>query len=191
MELIICYIVNMLPYMMIAFPILLIVRVGIYLARKKQGSKLKLLHELGVAVFTLFMVGLASQTIIPLGGLASGRIGISMNSFDRINLIPFQSFVIIGRIFSKGGYPDQQIIQLLGNIGMFSVIGFMLPALWKKFALAKRAVRMCFCISLAIEVVQLFTGRSTDIDDLILNTFGGLLGFLLYAAIKKTIRYDV
>lgn len=37
---------------------------------------------------------------------------------------------------------------------------------------------------------QLFKGRSTDIDDLILNTLGGLLGFLIYAAIKKTNRFE-
>jgi len=102
----------------------------------------------------------------------------------------YLTFIIIGRIFSRGGYPDIQIIQVLGNIGMFSVIGFMLPVLWKKFEKAIRTVQMCFYSSLAIEAVQLFTGRSTDIDDLILNTFGGLLGFLLYAAIKKTMGYD-
>ena len=190
MGLIIHYLSSMLPYMIIALPLLLIVRVRIYLARKKLGSKPNLFHELGVAVFILFLVGLASQTIIPAWGLNVGGIEFLMSPLDRINLIPFQSFIIIGRIFSRGGYPDIQIIQVLGNIGMFSVIGFMLPVLWKRFEKAIRTVQTCFYSSLAIEVVQLFTGRSTDIDDLILNTFGGLLGFLLYAAIKKTMRYD-
>ena len=73
---------------------------------------------------------------------------------------------------------------------MFAVPGFMLPILWGKFEKLKHTVLTCFFISLAIELAQLFTGRSTDIDDLLLNTLGGLLGFLLYA-LKKTIRPDV
>jgi len=191
MRLIIDYIFNMLPYMVIAIPILLIVRIRIYLVRKKQELKLNYFHEFGLAAFVLFLVGLASQTIMPVWGLTSGGIENSISHHDRINLIPFQEFITIGRIMSRGGYPDIRIIQLLGNIGMFSVIGFTLPVLWKQFDKLQRTVRTCFYISLTIEFVQLFTGRSTDIDDLILNTLGGLLGFLLYSACKKATRSKV
>lgn len=191
MGLIIHYIFNMLPYMVIAIPVLLIARITIYLSRKKQGLKLNYYHELGLAAFVLFLVGLASQTIIPVGRLTTGGIEISISHHDRINLIPFQVFIIIERIISRGGYPDVQIIQLLGNIGMFSVIGFMLPALWEKFQKLQQTILTCFYISLSIEFIQLFTGRSTDIDDLILNTLGGFFGFLLFSASKKIKRSEV
>ncbi|MDR3584476.1 MAG: VanZ family protein [Desulfosporosinus sp.] len=185
------YIMNMLPYMLIALPILIVIRVWIYAVRKRQGLKPNMFHELGVVVFVLFLTGLASQTLIPPRGLMAGGLGIFRNSLNRINLVPFQSVIIIRRIFLSGGYPDDQIIQLLGNIGMFAVPGFMLPVLWGKFEKLKQTVLTCFFTSLAIEVAQLFTGRSTDIDDLLLNTLGGLLGFLLYAALNKTIKSDL
>ena len=43
-------------------------------------------------------------------------------------------------------------------------------------------------ISLTIEVVQKYIGRSFDVDDIILNVVGGILGFLVYIgldAIRK------
>ena len=89
-------------FIMIASSVLLIVRVRIYLARKKVGLKPNLFHELGVAVFVLFLVGLASQTIIPVWGFNVEGIEFFRSPLDRINLIPFQSFIIIGRIFSRG-----------------------------------------------------------------------------------------
>jgi glycopeptide antibiotics resistance protein len=39
--------------------------------------------------------------------------------------------------------------------------------------------------SLLIEVVQYFIGRSADVDDLMLNTAGSWLGFLLFFIIVK------
>lgn len=73
---------------------------------------------------------------------------------------------------------------------MFAVPGFMLPLLWGKFENLKHTVLTCFFISLAIEIIQLFTGRSTDIDDILLNTLGGLLGFLFYCVLNKTIGHN-
>jgi glycopeptide antibiotics resistance protein len=48
---------------------------------------------------------------------------------------------------------------------------------------------MCgLLFSLFIEISQQFVVRNTDIDDLILNTFGVYLGYLLYAAAKHIIN---
>ncbi|MFQ7854068.1 MAG: VanZ family protein [Flavonifractor plautii] len=53
-----------------------------------------------------------------------------------------------------------------------------------------------FCTSFCVEFLQLFVGRATDIDDLILNTLGGCLGGLLclifaHLAPKFTRRFQV
>lgn len=190
MRLIVDYVMNMLPYLLIALLILLVIRAVMHAVRKRQGFLPNRRHEFGVIVFLMFMTGLASQTIIPSWGLAASGFEININALYRINLIPFQSLRIIWRIFLNGGDPNEQIILLLGNIGMFAVPGFLLPVLWKRFERIKQTVLTCFFISLAIEITQLFVGRSTDIDDLLLNTFGGLLGFLLYVIIKKTLWPD-
>lgn len=191
MDQIIYYTTEMLPSMLIALPVLLIVRIGINSVKKKQGYKTNMYHEFGVTVFTLFMVGLASQTLIPSWGFSfADPLGYISPLQYRVNLIPFQSLFYIVRSFLHGGYPDNQIIQFLGNIGMFAVPGFMLPVLWEKFESLKQTVRTCFFISLSIEIIQLFTSRSTDIEDILLNTLGGLLGFLSYSALKKVIAPD-
>lgn len=47
---------------------------------------------------------------------------------------------------------------------------------------------MSILVSLTIEVVQKYIGRSFDVDDIILNVVGGILGFLVYIgldAIRK------
>ena len=43
-------------------------------------------------------------------------------------------------------------------------------------------------LSLAFETTQLLTGLGVfDVDDIILNTSGGALGYIIYAIIKKAI----
>ena len=43
-------------------------------------------------------------------------------------------------------------------------------------------------LSAGIETVQYFIGRSADIDDLLLNLFGTVLGFGLYAILRKWLQ---
>jgi len=42
-----------------------------------------------------------------------------------------------------------------------------------------------FCFSLAIELSQLFNNRGTNIDDLIANTLGAVLGYVLFMAVVR------
>jgi glycopeptide antibiotics resistance protein len=45
-------------------------------------------------------------------------------------------------------------------------------------------------LSLGIELSQLVNNRATDIDDLILNTFGAILGFLIYRLICRVLKLE-
>lgn len=72
----------------------------------------------------------------------------------------------------------------LGNIGMFLPIGFF-PALLGRRPRWWKAFLSGFCASLAIETIQLFIGRGTDLDDLILNTAGALCGYWLYKLFQR------
>ena len=65
------------------------------------------------------------------------------------------------------------------NIALFVPLGFLLPVLWKKFRKFGNTLSFCFGASLFIELAQIFTYRATDINDLIANTLGGVLGYLL------------
>ncbi|UWG98830.1 VanZ family protein [Dehalobacter sp. DCM] len=188
MRIIVYYIKDMLPVMVMALPIVFIVRVIAVKVRKKQRGSHNWYHEIGLGIFVLFLTGLASQTIVPVWGISlegPEMPGIA-DRLSSINLIPFQALIIIARIISNGGIPEREIVQLFGNIGMFIVPGFMLPLLWRSFQNMSKTVLVCALISFTIEFTQLFTGRSTDIDDLLLNTLGGILGFLIFAAVKRS-----
>lgn len=59
------YIFNMLPYMLLALPVTVLVRVAFINVRKRQHITTTAWHEVVLCLFVLFLVGLASQTVIP------------------------------------------------------------------------------------------------------------------------------
>jgi glycopeptide antibiotics resistance protein len=72
-------------------------------------------------------------------------------------------------------------INVFGNILAFMPMGFFLPALWGMRKRGVLVVLCCFSLSLLVEVTQLVCRLgSFDVDDLFLNTLGGLLGYLVF-----------
>jgi len=72
-----------------------------------------------------------------------------------------------------------RIENLAGNIIGFMPFGFILPLLAKKFQKLSAVTFTTFALSLTFELLQLvFEFGSFDVDDLILNTLGGILGLL-------------
>ena len=70
------------------------------------------------------------------------------------------------------------------NIILFVPLGIMLPFLWKKYNTLKATAVFGFMMSLSIELLQLFTYRATDINDLIANTLGTVFGYFLFRMIS-------
>jgi glycopeptide antibiotics resistance protein len=70
-------------------------------------------------------------------------------------------------------------VNTLGNVAAFLPAGMLPPLIWPRaFGSARRAALGSFGLSLLIELAQLATGRRcADVDDLILNTLGGLIGY--------------
>lgn len=73
------------------------------------------------------------------------------------------------------------------NIVLFMPFGFLLPTIWPHFRKMKNTVCAGFFFSLAIELNQLLNNRITDIDDLFTNTFGAIVGYVLYRVLFKMI----
>lgn len=72
-----------------------------------------------------------------------------------------------------------RIMNLVGNVIGFAPLGFILPFLSKKFLRMKPVILAAFGLSCTYEILQLlFEFGSFDVDDLILNTLGGFLGFV-------------
>ena len=122
------YILDMIPYMIISIPIIIIVR---FINFKKQ-KKINWNREVAIFIFALFMVGLGSQTIIPkLEFGMDGGISIVQLGKNEINIIPFKVIYDTYVEVIKNDYINYFLINFLGNIVIFIPIGFFIPLLWK------------------------------------------------------------
>ena len=81
------------------------------------------------------------------------------------------------------------LANLFGNVLAFMPFGFFMPILRLRLRKWYCMLGMTFLLSLMIEITQLLTRvGSFDVDDLILNTSGGILGYLLFYIINKVRR---
>ncbi|MBQ8662564.1 MAG: VanZ family protein [Eubacterium sp.] len=72
--------------------------------------------------------------------------------------------------------------NLLGNVLIFLPFGMLVPFLTKRFKTFWSVALLTFEMSVLVELVQLVTKvGSCDVDDILLNTIGGMLGFVCYA----------
>ena len=97
------------------------------------------------------------------------------------NLVPFRE------IFRYPIGSENFNRQVFGNIILFMLFGFF-AAYYTKMKKLGSITLISFLVSLTIEIVQKYIGRSFDIDDILLNVLGGILGFLVYIgldAIRK------
>ncbi|MDO4523634.1 MAG: VanZ family protein [Eubacteriales bacterium] len=73
------------------------------------------------------------------------------------------------------------IVNIAGNVICFIPFGAILPVLCRKARKLFAIVLLSFEFSLLVECAQLLLKvGSFDVDDLFLNTLGGLIGFLLF-----------
>ncbi len=70
-------------------------------------------------------------------------------------------------------------VQRVLNTVMFAPFGFLLPVLWRGCRKWSVTTLAGFLLSLTIEILQMFCFRATDVDDLLMNTLGALLGYFL------------
>ena len=153
------------------------------------NSKKKLpAHLMGVTALFFSMVFIFSVT-----GITPGSTFHIQISLDNASLIPLKSlrkmiqYHITG--VSNGSLSLWNAVyylgtNIIGNIIMFVPMGFLLPLLWRRYQKMVKTVFAGMLISLLIEFSQLFTARGTDVDDILLNTCGALLGYLLFKIVK-------
>ena len=73
------------------------------------------------------------------------------------------------------------------NILLFVPLGIFAPCLWRDFRSMMKTVRLGVLTSLVIEISQIFTIRATDINDVITNAAGTMVGYLTGRLIIKRI----
>ncbi len=121
-------------------------------------------------------------------------IGNPYINFDRINLIPLKT--ISNDLFGTVVAPVT-VMQTFGNLILLLPLAFSLLAL-QIVANKRKVAIIVFFTTLFIETFQLLENlsvsgylysedgkRAVDIDDLILNTLGGIIGIFLFTFYKK------
>lgn len=90
------------------------------------------------------------------------------------NLIPFRDML-------------SSLRSSVQNILLFVPLGIFLPLLWERYRVLKNTALFGLFASCVIELLQVFTYRATDINDLLTNTLGTVLGWLFSAVLLKRI----
>jgi glycopeptide antibiotics resistance protein len=106
-----------------------------------------------------------------------------LDSTRWINLVPFAT--IWPQLHGAGTSP---LRQLAGNVGLLMPLGPLGPLVMPSLRRVGRLALVALAVSVGIELVQLVGTlahvllRSADVDDVILNVAGALLGWLVWAA---------
>lgn len=138
----------------------------VYKKFKNERYESKDIINIAIYLAILFII---SKTIFPI------IIGIyKYKGFKIYNIIPFK--VIIDMY--KTNTIEYMIYQCLGNIVLFIPLGYIV-SLKTKLNIQKSIV-YCFLITFSIEVIQGFIPyRYCEIDDIILNTMGSIIGMII------------
>jgi len=130
-------------------------------------------------LFGLYLLVLTGLTLFPMPISSPVERQPVTSILPRINLVPFR----FGGLFSL--HPYVISYEILGNIALTIPFGFGIIFIAPKTA--RRIVGWIFGIGFAIEFTQLlasiatgFSYRGIDINDLILNDLGALIGFSLF-----------
>lgn len=124
-------------------------------------------HILCAFVFCLYLSGVLAVT----------GIGRPFGFRPQFNFLPFVDMV-------KGP------VDTALNVLLFLPLGVFLPLLYTEFERAKRVAAAAFCLSLTIELTQMFGLGITDINDLMTNTAGAWLGFVLSGKLRAKLPPD-
>lgn len=149
---------------------------------------------MGRITFMLIDAAIAAVMFVPLFFYLNHRCFHSR----RRSLWYFLLAVYLSGVYAIVGLPDICYIRLdlhfnivpfaymfsdyknsLLNVLLFVPLGFFLPVFGKRYANLLWTVLFGFCFSLAIELMQIFTFRATDINDLMTNTFGAAIGWCI------------
>ena len=103
----------------------------------------------------------------------------------RYNLVPFKEIKRFVNHFWQLGL-TAVLANIAGNVVAFMPFGFCLPLIADHRIKFFGCMLYTFGLSLAIELIQLVSKvGSFDVDDLLLNTIGGIVGFICYRIIQK------
>ncbi|WP_131040994.1 VanZ family protein, partial [Clostridioides difficile] len=133
-------------------------------------------------VYILMIIRIILFRDVPIYAIFKG-------TFRNVNLIPFYTiyqFIVDSNLdFMKA------TVNIIENIGIFIPMGIFLPIVCKNLN-KKTIIIVIILVSLAFELTQyIFALGSSDIDDVILNSLGGIIGINIYINMNKLFPNDI
>lgn len=155
------------------FMVFVILRV-LYLKLRHRRTTWR--HELLLGLFVFYLFLLLALTVLR-GIYFPWQIKVYLHrSLTEINTQPFVETLKLQNGLSIIDF----IYNLYGNIAWFIPFGFLVPLLRQKKCFFT-TILSGILLSVGIETVQFFIGTGvTDIDDVIFNTTGAIVGYLLF-----------
>ena len=157
---------------------------------RKKRINFRLVYELPRFLFAAYLTTIFLLTVLPdlftvISAIRMGGAQRLVSLFMRrggVNLVPFRSIALYLR---GGAGAEKALVNLLGNIVMFAPLGALPPLIWPKWRRWWKLLLLGFAFSGGIEIAQHFVGRNSDIDDLLLNVLGVMLGYVLWLFVHK------
>ena len=152
------------PMIVLSCVVLITIRLTYLIKNKKKFS---VGNELMMLTFVVYVLCLFQ---IVTSGDVSGVHGINVTLFKELT-----RYQIGSRLFNR---------NIVGNIIMFVPFGFF-TSYYLKLDKKRIIFYVTLIVSVVIEFIQLKIGRAFDVDDIILNMFGGMLGYYLYRLMDR------
>lgn len=157
----------------------------------KRSKSINILRECVLLLFIIYFLVLLSITVfkgfsIDFNNQFDSYMYKSKGIFGIINIVPFKDTI---ETLTSGKVPIKMPLRnIFGNILIFMPLGFIIPIIFNNYNKLSKIINLGFISSLSIEIVQLFVGYNIcDIDDLIFNTTGAVLGFLCYKVFERMV----
>lgn len=162
----------LLPSMLSAFFVWIICFLGICIRKKEVNIKLWIIRYVFLTyISSVFM--LTDAYMVFTDGIPE--------FFMEPNLIPFYN--TISDILNN---PAGSMEQISYNLILFIPFGFLTPISFPNFKWKlRKIVIVTFMAVLIVEILEFFSGRYMDIDDIFINICGSVLGYIIYNVICK------
>lgn len=173
----------------------LLLIIPIYISMLIVGLKAKISLSKHILFFIIscYITLVIAVTLFPLPISKEFIELMRVQTISANNFIPFNS---INDLLSNSSV-SIILRNILGNIVLLLPFGFFLPCLSKKLNYIRRVFIGSLIFSMIIEssqfIISLILGYSykvTDIDDLILNVIGGILGYAIFKLCSMIFKLD-
>ena len=152
------------PMIALTSVVLIILRLAYLFKNKEELIISKELMMLTFIVYILCLFQIVTSTDV------SGTHGINLTLFKEMT-----RYQIGTRLFYR---------NIIGNILMFIPFGFF-TSYYLKLERKSFVFFLSVIVSIVIELIQLKIGRAFDIDDILLNIVGSMVGYFLYRIVDR------